>query len=58
MPAKIVVGNWKMHGLQENMSELQAISISAAKSSCEIVICPPATLIQIATKLSLSLIHI
>ena len=54
MPTKIVVGNWKMHGLQENMSELQAISISAARSSCDIVICPPATLIQVAAKLSRS----
>ena len=51
MPTKIIVGNWKMNGLQDNLSELQAISVAAARLSCNTVICPPATLIQIASRL-------
>lgn len=45
---KLIVGNWKMNGLGEDLSE--AISLQAALSdeaaSCRVGICPPATLID------------
>lgn len=46
----IVAGNWKMNGLRANLEEL-ARMVEAAKASaasCEILVCPPATLIGLA----------
>lgn len=45
---QIVIGNWKMHGLKESQSELDALTREMAVGvppSCEVMVCPPATLI-------------
>jgi len=45
---KIVAGNWKMNGLKASASEVEAISadLMADPVSCDVVICPPATLLS------------
>jgi triosephosphate isomerase len=45
MRKKLAAGNWKMNGLQENLQEISYLSDSANAASCEVLICPPATLI-------------
>ncbi len=44
---KLAAGNWKMNGLRDSLSELQAIAAGAG-SGCEVAVCPPATLIATA----------
>lgn len=45
----LVAGNWKMNGLKASAKEVKAlsrlISKSAKKAKCDVLICPPATLI-------------
>ncbi len=43
----IVIGNWKMNGLQAAVSELEALetAFKAQAPACEVMLCPPATLI-------------
>ena len=48
MPYKLAAGNWKMHGLRSDLSELQAIADTATATSIPALICPPATLIAAA----------
>jgi len=45
MRKTLAAGNWKMNGLQENLQEIKTLSEVAASASCEVVICPPATLL-------------
>lgn len=49
MPLKIAAGNWKMNGTQADILELQLISTAANQLDCDTIICPPATLLSIAT---------
>ncbi len=42
---KLAAGNWKMNGLSGQLSEIDALVGSHADAGCEILICPPATLI-------------
>jgi triosephosphate isomerase len=46
MRRKLAAGNWKMNGLQINLQEIKHLSDTIDVSNCEILICPPATLIQ------------
>ncbi len=48
MPRPLVAGNWKMHGLKSSLREARAVAASLAKSpaSCDVMICPPATLLR------------
>lgn len=49
---KLIVGNWKMNGLQEQMHELADLvrrMAAAPNPFAKVVVCPPATL-QIATR--------
>ena len=46
MPRKLVVGNWKMHGASQELAEAEELARRAAGTSCQIVVCPPATLIH------------
>ena len=39
----LVAGNWKMNGLRASIAELEAVIAGAA--TCDLVVCPPATLI-------------
>jgi triosephosphate isomerase len=44
-PRPLVAGNWKMHGLAASQAELEKIIAGGAGLGCELMICPPATLI-------------
>jgi len=43
---KLIVGNWKMHGVSADVSEALALKegLAGAPPSCRIALCPPATL--------------
>lgn len=42
---KLVAGNWKMHGRAASVSVIEALAASHPKPGCDVLICPPATLI-------------
>jgi len=48
----LIVGNWKMNGLAAQLGELKAISksVRALSPKADILICPPATLIERAVR--------
>ncbi|KAB7615589.1 triose-phosphate isomerase [Amylibacter sp. SFDW26] len=52
MRKKLAAGNWKMNGLRESLQEIKTLSEVAVKASCEVLICPPATLVQSMTSIS------
>ena len=47
-PRPLVAGNWKMNGLVGALKEARAVANAITKRppSCDVMICPPATLIQ------------
>lgn len=45
MARKLAAGNWKMNGLETNLTEVDALADYVAVASCEVLLCPPATLI-------------
>lgn len=45
MARKLAAGNWKMNGLVADLAEIDALTEAAAEATCEVLICPPATLI-------------
>ena len=54
MPKRLIAGNWKMNGLKAAMSEAEGVAKSLADTpaDCDVLICPPATLVsQMATAL-------
>lgn len=42
-PKKLAAGNWKMNGVTASLAELDALA--ARENGCDVLICPPATLI-------------
>ena len=48
----LLAGNWKMNGLRASMAEIRALNRGLAETPprCDILICPPATLIVDAAK--------
>jgi triosephosphate isomerase len=44
-PRPLVAGNWKMNGLAASQGELGKIIAGAAGLSCDLMVCPPATLV-------------
>ena len=50
----LVAGNWKMNGLRENLDQIQAVAggIGDIAETIDVVICPPATLLYVATALA------
>ena len=42
---KLIAGNWKMNGLKASLSELDALIAAPAPVGCDLLICPPATLV-------------
>lgn len=48
MPRKLAAGNWKMNGLRASLDELRQLRAAHAGAACEILVCPPATLIAAA----------
>ena len=45
MRQRIVAGNWKMNGTLADLAEIEALVASHPVPECEVLICPPATLI-------------
>lgn len=45
MRRKIAAGNWKMNGLASALAEIEALKSAHPSPGCEIVVCPPATLL-------------
>ena len=52
MRRKLAAGNWKMNGTSEAVSQLTALAEAHPDPSCDILICPPATLIHRATQVA------
>lgn len=46
MPRKLAAGNWKMNGLRANLAELTKLEDRHADAGVDILICPPAPLIN------------
>ena len=46
MRRKLAAGNWKMHGTAAALAELDALIAAHPAPNCEVLICPPATLID------------
>ena len=42
---KLAAGNWKMNGTAESLTEIAALAAATKGAACDILICPPATLI-------------
>lgn len=42
---KLIAGNWKMNGLASSLAEIEALKGLAGESTCDIVVCPPFTLV-------------
>lgn len=45
MPRKLAAGNWKMNGLAASAAELDALVEGARGAACDVLVCPPATLV-------------
>jgi triosephosphate isomerase len=41
----LVAGNWKMNGLRASLAEIAAVKAGMGSATCDVAICPPATLI-------------
>jgi triosephosphate isomerase len=41
----LVAGNWKMNGLRASLAEIAAVKAGIESATCDVAICPPATLI-------------
>ncbi|QDC09351.1 triose-phosphate isomerase [Oceanicola sp. D3] len=46
MKAKLAAGNWKMNGLSGDLIEIETLIGGLSASECDVLICPPATLIH------------
>jgi triosephosphate isomerase len=49
---KIIAGNWKMNGTLDSLGQISQLSISIVNRTCEVVICPPATLLAKAVDIT------
>ncbi len=45
MRTKLAAGNWKMNGLTADLAEVTALIAALPAPGCEVLICPPATLL-------------
>ena len=43
---KLAAGNWKMNGLADALVEIDALAAAHPSPGCEVLICPPATLLS------------
>ena len=43
---KLAAGNWKMNGIQASLTEVQALIAAHPAPACEMLLCPPATLLS------------
>ena len=42
---KLAAGNWKMNGLSASLAEVTALLAAQPDPVCEMLLCPPATLL-------------
>ncbi|WP_339112405.1 triose-phosphate isomerase [Thioclava sp. GXIMD2076] len=42
---KLAAGNWKMNGLAANLAEIETLVAEHGDAACDVLICPPATLL-------------
>ncbi|MFT5007049.1 MAG: triosephosphate isomerase [Paracoccaceae bacterium] len=50
MRRKLAAGNWKMNGLRAAISEVEILAANNPDPACEVVLCPPATLVRSMAK--------
>jgi len=50
MRRKMAAGNWKMNGLRSALAEVAVLAANHPAPACEVVLCPPATLIRSMAK--------
>ncbi len=43
---KLIASNWKMNGLASSLAEIEALKGVTGEAACDIVVCPPFTLIE------------
>ncbi len=51
MRRRLAAGNWKMNGTRANLDELRALAQAHPSPGCDVLICPPATLLERAARL-------
>jgi triosephosphate isomerase len=42
---QLVAGNWKMNGLGADLAELETVAAKIGGAACDVLVCPPATLL-------------
>ncbi|MGY5801984.1 triose-phosphate isomerase [Rhizobium sp. LEGMi12c] len=47
---KLIAGNWKMNGLASSLAEIEALKGITGEAACDIVVCPPFTLVEKAAE--------
>jgi triosephosphate isomerase len=47
---KLIAGNWKMNGLASSLAEIEALKGITGEAVCDIVVCPPFTLVEKAAE--------
>ncbi len=47
---KLAAGNWKMNGTGDSLAEINALAQAFPDPGCDILICPPATLLERLSK--------
>ena len=52
MRRKLAAGNWKMNGTTAALAEVEALIAGLSAPECEVLLCPPATLIARMTELA------
>ena len=45
MRRKLIAGNWKMNGTSAALAEVRSLASSSLPDGCDVLLCPPATLI-------------
>jgi triosephosphate isomerase len=43
---QLIAGNWKMNGLAASLAEIEALARAISSPPCDVLICPPATLVS------------
>ncbi len=52
MRKRLAAGNWKMNGLGADLGEVEALAAAHGESSVDILLCPPATLLERMSRIS------
>ena len=50
---KTIVGNWKMNGIISSLDQIKKLSQLISNKTCEVIICPPATLLSEAINITI-----